>query len=365
MRAAIGFFLLAFVFGACSAEPEKNADTKQQTNPALSQRSGQVLISADRTGSVERMVPVYRFCDCPDLIDFAQVPEHTLPPEYQSGWVKGVSPPPEKWEFRGTWGPYGRAEVWRSRMKFKVLEEHPADRSPSIVVSSSHEQLEYVDHPLQNQNTKAGLCYLNIGDMIELSKPAVSPRTAPGDDYQIGFRLQESLFSFAASGLAKTEFIFRNVKVNVEAKMGLYAPAPSRIGFKIQLPDSPVLEFAYGLRVEKQLGGSDGARFTVYWAPEGGGETQLWTESVGNKQGKPSGNWFYEELALDDYAGQRGTLVFETSPGVDGAKAVEESNPYFDYTAWGHPILSNRVQHGEPWDNVVLLVSDAENRYRS
>ena len=325
----------------------------------------QILLEQAFASDLE-LVPVYRFADMQESLEICELPDHTLPPERQSGWVLDEKVAPKDWELVGVCGPGNGALAWKKRLTYNVL--YAADSPPSatrnMLVTLDDKPIECSKDYIHTVGKKPGLFYLWVRDHLMVTTQYTEDKAFPNEEYHVDYRLAQSVRSFKSSGLSARDFVFRRSKGHNNSKVGLYTPSPSKIGFRVRIPENASLEFYYGLTVEKQLGKSDGARFEVRWQPKQGKPEQLWTDSVGpGHRVKPLYQWHWASIDFNEFAGQSGTLIFATYPnmGAESSKSGEINSPnrYFDYACWGHPILYRRSAKPRKWNNVVLLVCDA------
>ncbi len=149
-----------------------------------------------------------------------------------------------------------------------------------------------------------------------------------------------------------------------ELRYAIYAPAPSTLHFDVNVPESAVLSFGYGLTPAAQARGAKAPLSFAVEATTAQGETvALYRDTSPGSRGGRKG-WYDAEVELDRFAGQRITISLvtrgrEMKGSPSGAlKRLPEAG-----MVWSQPRISSRRDSGK---TVVLLVFDTVSaRYTS
>ncbi len=137
-----------------------------------------------------------------------------------------------------------------------------------------------------------------------------------------------------------------------ETRYALYAPAPSVLRFRREIPPSATLSLATGVAPEGWVRGRGGVRFTVT-VVDAQGDRHVVLETT-HRPGETSEERFWRphQVDLEDFAGQQVSIELATAA----------ENPAYrdDYpgaaAVWGDPVLFSRDGRGRL---IVLVVIDA------
>ena len=139
-------------------------------------------------------------------------------------------------------------------------------------------------------------------------------------------------FDAAEKRPADAKFEVMDVDLNGETRRAILAPPPTRLTFKVQVPDDGWLKVAVGMKPEAWTQEGDGVLFFVGVSDSRTFET-LFTQHV-NPFGNPGDRkWIPVWVDLSAYAGEQIDLIFNTraSPPGQGDDARN------DLALWGAP----------------------------
>jgi arylsulfatase A-like enzyme len=149
-----------------------------------------------------------------------------------------------------------------------------------------------------------------------------------------------------------------------ELRYGIYAPAPSALHFEVEVPESAVLSFGYGLTPAARARTARVRLFFEVEATTAQGETVALFQDTFSRSRDGRNGWHDAEVELDRFAGQRITISLVTrgremkhSPSRALMRLPEAG------MVWSHPRISSRRNPGR---TVVLLAFDTVSaRYTS
>jgi len=155
--------------------------------------------------------------------------------------------------------------------------------------------------------------------------------------------------------LPEASSLLRYDEIDKVSRRGLLLPAPASLSFPVVSWPSPELRVAVGLvdhafrrvgdRVERTVGGSDGAEFALEIESEGK-TREIWRRAA--RPGEPVAE---ESVDLSDWIGRAFTLRLRTEPGPSG-------DPSFDYGIWGDLRLVGGAERRPERPHVILVVID-------
>jgi len=131
---------------------------------------------------------------------------------------------------------------------------------------------------------------------------------------------------------------------NYEYRYALFAPAPTSVTFEVEVPERARLIFSHALFKASRPG--DRVEFRICARAEGE-ESELFASTLELDPAGESWRWHDEKLALDQYAGRRVDLTFETR-APEGKRG---------YGLWGTPIIDVPRAEDDP-PNVILIGVD-------
>ncbi|UCD84694.1 MAG: sulfatase [Deltaproteobacteria bacterium] len=167
------------------------------------------------------------------------------------------------------------------------------------------------------------------------------------------------------------------VPLKATHKNAIYAPAPTTIEYRLQLPDSPILEFSYAILSSIKGVIQAPARFLIRVVDQEGDAHLLFDEQESpmkpyrwkhrdplNKQllqylnvnlEDRNGRWRDGQVDLQKFAGQEVILQLLTRVPED----TEDEDRKQAHALWGNPIIYNRKQATSsslPYNLIIILV---------
>lgn len=136
----------------------------------------------------------------------------------------------------------------------------------------------------------------------------------------------------ATKSPASAQFEVIDADLNGDVRRAITANPPTRLTFKVQVPDDGWLKVAVGMKPEAWTQEGNGVLFFVGVSDTRTFET-LFTQHV-NPFGNPGDRkWIPVWVDLSAYAGEEIDLIFNTRGGPPGA----ESDDRHDLALWGSP----------------------------
>ena len=135
-----------------------------------------------------------------------------------------------------------------------------------------------------------------------------------------------------APGEAKFEIVDANLAG--ETHKAISAAAPTRITYKVRVPDDAWLRVWVGMKPESWTVENDGTYFLVGLS-DGKTFEQLFTQHVHPFANQGDRKWIPVYVDLSAYAGEEMQLIFNTRSGVEG----KSSNYANLMPLWGEPEL--------------------------
>lgn len=132
---------------------------------------------------------------------------------------------------------------------------------------------------------------------------------------------------------------------NFGYRQAVFAPAPTRIAYQLEVPPRGVLWFSCGLL--KVTRPPDEAELRVRVRPAQGAERVVFEKKLAIDAGGAGWHWHEERVPLDGYGGQEVILTIETR-APEGARG---------YALWGDPVIETPRRAGDQ-PNVVLVAVD-------
>lgn len=137
-----------------------------------------------------------------------------------------------------------------------------------------------------------------------------------------------------------------HVVLEDETRPALLMRVPSQLSFSVEVPVNAILRFAFAGVALAAEGPPPEVRFTVSFQSEGEPEPIF----EGRLKGR-LGIWLDRSASLDQWAGTRGSLIFETAvaePRTDRAVGM--------VGVWGNPVLASRSGEDERPDVILISV---------
>ncbi len=187
--------------------------------------------------------------------------------------------------------------------------------------------------------------FLNLLGVKYILSPSVL------DTQNTGFL--DSILANGEIGFTEKRFVG---KTEFNGKTVLFEHPPAKINYQLLVPNDTIfLNFSIGMNSavwspEK----GDGVEFEIY-LNETGKEEKIFSKYIDPKNNPEDRRWYYADVNLSRYRGDKINLSFVTSPGPNG------SNP-FDWAGWGNIQLktSESKEKLEKFNKRFELVYDKE-----
>ena len=153
--------------------------------------------------------------------------------------------------------------------------------------------------------------------------------------------------------------IKKNLKVQGESFNSIFAAPPTRLKFRLRIPDDAILSFGYGLLSNSWNKEGDGAFFQILAETSAAKET-LFSARVNPSHNPKDRRIFKKVIDLRRYRGKTVTLWFQTTGGL-GERVEEESDHGDDLALWANPFLyqnKRQVPSTEDPANIILISLD-------
>ncbi|MFC1577307.1 hypothetical protein ACFL3N_03095 [Candidatus Omnitrophota bacterium] len=126
-----------------------------------------------------------------------------------------------------------------------------------------------------------------------------------------------------------------NVQVGGLTKYAIFAPAPTKIRIKLNVPEERAkMVFSFGIMEDAYDKPGDGVEFRVREATEPNEpEVTLFLRYINPKKNQGDRKWFQGDVDLSRYAGGEVTLIFETI-GSTGSNFITSVDDAYDYAVW-------------------------------
>ena len=132
-------------------------------------------------------------------------------------------------------------------------------------------------------------------------------------------------------------FTVKDVRLAGESHRAVFAPAFSRIRWKVQVPRRGTLEVYYGLREDAWSGDGNGVVFSV-GVSDGRTFEEFVREAVNPRDNDRDRRWLSATIDLAAYEGQLVELNFNTYPGP----RRNDTDRRNDFALWGDPRIVGR-----------------------
>ena len=149
--------------------------------------------------------------------------------------------------------------------------------------------------------------------------------SAPGVDLIAGLQA-------ATKAPANGTFDAIDADLGGETRRAIYAPPPTRITWKVTVPDDGWLKVSIGLKPESWTAEGNGVLFLV-GVSDGKRFDELFRQHVNPFGNKGDRKWIPVWVDLSAYAGEEVELIFNTRIGPDG----QPDDPRNDHPLWGKP----------------------------
>ncbi len=161
-------------------------------------------------------------------------------------------------------------------------------------------------------------------------------------------------------GIGENPYLIKkNLKVQGESFNSIFAAPPTRLKFRLRIPDDAILSFGYGLLSNSWNKEGDGVFFQILAETSAAKET-LFSARVNPSHNPKDRRIFKKEIDLRRYRGKTVTLWFQTTGGL-GERVEEESDHRDDLALWANPFLyqnKREVLSSEDPANIILISLD-------
>ena len=135
---------------------------------------------------------------------------------------------------------------------------------------------------------------------------------------------------------ASATFPVKDVTINGETHRAIEATPPTRITWKVRIPDDAWLRVHVGLKPESWASEGDGALFYVL-ITDGRSEEKLFEQYVNPFANTGERKWIPVMVDLSPYAGEEMSIAFNTRVGLPNR--ADDRN---DFAVWGAPEIISR-----------------------
>lgn len=142
------------------------------------------------------------------------------------------------------------------------------------------------------------------------------------------------MFDSAVKGPEAGPFQVIDAELNGETRQAIYTVTPSRIIYKVQIPDDAWLKVAVGTKPESWTQEGDGVLF-FFGVSDGRTFDPLFTQHVNPFSNPGDRKWIEVWVDLGAYAGEEVELIFNTRSSPEG----KGDDPRNDHALWGAPEL--------------------------
>jgi hypothetical protein len=140
------------------------------------------------------------------------------------------------------------------------------------------------------------------------------------------------LFESAVKRPADSTFEVVDADLNGETKQAIYTVSPSRLIYKVEIPDDAWLRVAVGMKPESWTQEGDGVLFRV-GVSDGRAFEDLFTQHVNPFSNSGDRKWIQVWVDLSAYAGEEVELIFNADMSPPG----KGNDPRNDHALWGAP----------------------------
>jgi hypothetical protein len=137
------------------------------------------------------------------------------------------------------------------------------------------------------------------------------------------------------AGPGDPPFTVRNISLAGESHQAVFAPAFTRIRWKVQVPRRGVLEVHYALREDAWTGDGNGVVFSI-GVSDGRSFEEFVREAVNPKDNDRDRRWLSATIDLAAYEGQLVELNFNTYSGPRRNDPDQRN----DFALWGDPRIT-------------------------
>jgi len=132
------------------------------------------------------------------------------------------------------------------------------------------------------------------------------------------------------------KFPVSDVAINGETYKAIEATPPTRLTWKVRIPDDAWLRVHVGLKPESWASEGDGVLFYVVIS-DGRSDEKLFEQYVNPFANKAERKWIPVMVDISQYAGEEMNVIFNTRVGQPGR--ADDRN---DFAVWGAPEIITR-----------------------
>jgi arylsulfatase A-like enzyme len=132
---------------------------------------------------------------------------------------------------------------------------------------------------------------------------------------------------------------------NHDYRYALFAPAPTRITFPVEIPEESRLRFSCGLLKQSRPG--DEVAFRILVEPTDGKPVELFSKTLRAKKSADGWHWYDQVVSLERFSGQKVRLTLQTDAPEGGR----------GYGVWANPTIDVPRKDGDP-PNIILIAID-------
>ncbi len=131
-------------------------------------------------------------------------------------------------------------------------------------------------------------------------------------------------------------FTVKDVDLAGVTHQAIFAPPPSRITWRVEVPRRGTLDVAFGLGPEAWMADGDGALFMVA-VSDGRTYEEYLREAVNPRERERDRRWLTATIDLSAYEGQTVDVIFNTRAGPNDSADARNDIAY-----WGRPTITGR-----------------------
>ena len=144
-----------------------------------------------------------------------------------------------------------------------------------------------------------------------------------------------SQLSTAVRAPAERTFNVVDVKLNDESHKAIEVTPPTRITWKVRVPDNAWLRVRIGMKPESWTAEGDGVLFFVV-VSDGRASEKLFEQTVSPFDHPGDRKWIPVMVDLSAYAGEEVDVIFNTRSSAKG------DDPRNDFAVWGAPEIISK-----------------------
>ena len=127
-----------------------------------------------------------------------------------------------------------------------------------------------------------------------------------------------------------------DITIDNQKRATMYEHPVAEVRFdNVVIPNNAVLQFGIGINPQVWDKTGDGVTFEITVVDEKSAKTQIFSRYIDPKSNSGDRKWFDQDVDLKDFAGQKVSLVFATTPGPRGDAG-------YDWACWSNPVVRLR-----------------------